>query len=114
MTQYYNIKGYNHKYSYLTNIFGKCLVFLEGSNMLDSIIALQPKENYQIYSIDSNNNITNYEYNIKDGRAYLVSKIFLPASYCMNRITDFFGIKGQYSIFRGTCYKYKINTWLYV
>lgn len=41
MTQYYSIKGYN----YLTNIFGKCLIFLEGSNMLDSIIALQPKEN---------------------------------------------------------------------
>ena len=110
MTQYYNIKGYNHIYSYLTNIFGKCLVFLEGSNMLDSIIALQPKEDDQIYSIDSDNNITNYKYNIKDGRAYLVSKIFLPASYCMNRITDFFGIKGQYSIFRGTCSKYKINT----
>ena len=112
MTQYYSIKGYNN-YSYLTNIFGKCLVFLEGSNMLDRIIALQPKENYQIYIIDSDNNITNYKYSIKDGRAYLVSKIFLPASYCMNRITDFFGIKGQYSIFRGTCNKYKINTWLY-
>ena len=109
MAQYYSIKGYNRNYSYLTNIFGKCLVFLEGSNMLDSIIALQPKENYQIYSIDSDNNITNYEYNITDGRAYLVSKIFLPASYCMNRITDFFGIKGQYSIFRGTGNKYKIN-----
>lgn len=100
MTQYYNIKGYNPNYLYLTNIFGKCLVFLEGSNMLDSIIALQPKENYQIYSIDSSNNITN-KYNIKDGRLYLISKIFIPASYCMNRITDFFGIKGQYSIFRG-------------
>ena len=91
MTQYYSIKGYN----YLTNIFGKCLIFLEGSNMLDSIIALQPKENDQIYSIDSDNNITNYKYNIKDRRAYLVSKIFLPASYCMNHITDFFGIKGN-------------------
>ena len=107
MTQYYSIKGYDYLYS--TNIFDKCLIFLEGSNMLDSIIALQLKENYQIYSIDSGNNITN-RYNIKDGRLYLVSKIFLPASYCMNCITDFFGIKGQYSIFRGTCYKYKINT----
>lgn len=114
MSQYYNIKGYNNNYSYLTNIFGKCLVFLEGYSMLDSIIALQSEENYQIYSIDSDNNITNYKYNIKDGRAYLVCKIFLPASYCMNRITDFFGIKGQHSIFRGTCSKYKINTWLYV
>ena len=110
MTQYYSIKGYNNNYSYLTNIFGKCLVFLEGSNMLDSIIALQPKENDQIYSIDSDNNITNYKYSIKDGRLYLVSKIFIPPSYCMNHITDFFGIKGQYSIFRGTCNKYKINT----
>ena len=105
MTQYYNIKGYNHNYSYLTNIFGKCLVFLEGSNMLDSIIALQPKENDQIYSIDSDNNITNYRYNIKDKKIHYQGTFF---DY-MNLI-NFVGIKGEYSIFRGTCNKYKINT----
>ena len=108
MTQYYSIKGYN--YLYLTSIYNKCLVFLEGSSILDSVITVQPKENYQIYSISSDNHIIKDKYNIKDGRAYLVSKIFLPVSYCMNRITDFFGIKGEYSIFRGTCNKYKINT----
>lgn len=106
MTQYYSIKGYD----YLTNTFYKCLIFLEGSSILDSVITVQPKENDQIYSISSDNHITEDKYNIKDGRVYLVKETFIPAYYCMNRITDFFGIKGKYSIFRVTCNKYKINT----
>lgn len=101
MTQYYSIKGYN----YLTNIFGKCLIFLEGSNMLDSIIALQPKENYQVYRTGSDNSINMYKYTMKDKKIHYQGTFF---DY-MNLI-DFVGIKGEYSIFRGTCNKYKINT----
>lgn len=106
MTQYYSIKGYD----YLTNIFYKCLIFLEGSNILGNAITLQLKENYQIYRIDLDNNINKYKYNIKDGKVCLIEKIFIPTFYYTNCITDIFGIKGKYSIFSGTCSKYKINT----
>lgn len=101
MTQYYSIKGYD----YLTNIFCKCLIFLEGSNILDNAITLRLTENYQAYRIDSDNSINTYKYNIKDKKLHYQGTFF---DY-MN-LVDFVGIKGEYSIFSGTCSKYKINT----
>lgn len=106
MTQYYIIKGYD----YVTNIFGKCLVFLEGNDILSNIVALQLSENYQIYRIDSDNNINMYRYSIRDGEKYIVEEIFIPTFLTfLNSVTDYFGIKGGYSILSDTCNKYKIN-----
>ena len=101
MTQYYIIKGYD----YSTNIFDKCLVFLEGNDILSNIVALQLSENYQIYRIDSDNYINKYEYDVRD------EKVKPRGTLCsyMNLIIDYFGIEGGYSIFSNTCSKYKIN-----